>query len=359
MDEALMVDPTDQHDEEERDDLYVHHSFTAEKGQNPLRVDKFLFNFLEDTSRSRIQKAADAGAIHVNGQPVKSNYKVKPGDEVAIVMAEPPREYELIPEEIPLDILHRDEHVIVINKQPGLVCHPGHGNFSGTLVHGLAYLAENLPIGKSGEERPGLVHRLDKNTSGVMVVAASEHAMSHLAKQFFDRTTRREYVAIVWGNVREDEGTITGHIGRSLRDRLQMAVFEDGSEGKHAVTHYKVLQRFGYVTVVSCRLETGRTHQIRVHMKYLGHPLFNDERYGGDKILKGTTFTKYKQFIANCFKACPRHALHAKSLGFTHPATGELQFFESVIPEDMHEVIERFENYTQFNGDGIKKDEEE
>ena len=355
-----MVDPADQHDEEERDDLYVHHSFTAEKGQNPLRVDKFLFNFLEDTSRSRIQKAADARAIHVNGQPVKSNYKVKPGDEVAIVMAEPPREYELIPEEIPLDILYRDEHVIVINKQPGLVCHPGHGNFSGTLVHGLAYLAENLPVGKSsGEERPGLVHRLDKNTSGVMVVAASEHAMSHLAKQFFDRTTRREYVAIVWGNVKEDEGTITGHIGRSLRDRLQMAVFEDGSEGKHAVTHYKVLQRFGYVTVVSCRLETGRTHQIRVHMKYLGHPLFNDERYGGDKILKGTTFTKYKQFIVNCFKACPRHALHAKSLGFTHPATGELQFFESVIPEDMREVIERFENYTQYNGDGIKKDEEE
>jgi 23S rRNA pseudouridine1911/1915/1917 synthase len=222
MDEALMVDPTDQHDEEERDDLYVHHSFTAEKGQNPLRVDKFLFNFLEDTSRSRIQKAADAGAIHVNGQPVKSNYKVKPGDEVAIVMAEPPREYELIPEEIPLDILHRDEHVIVINKQPGLVCHPGHGNFSGTLVHGLAYLAENLPIGKSGEERPGLVHRLDKNTSGVMVVAASEHAMSHLAKQFFDRTTRREYVAIVWGNVKEDEGCLRRRLGRqACRDPLQ------------------------------------------------------------------------------------------------------------------------------------------
>jgi len=354
-----MIDPQDQYEEEERDDLYVHHSFKAEKGQNPLRVDKFLFNFLEDTSRSRIQKAADAGTIHVNGQPVKSNYKVKPGDEVAIVMAEPPREYELVPEEIPLDILYRDEQVIVINKQAGLVCHPGHGNYSGTLVHGLAYLAENLPVGKSGDERPGLVHRLDKNTSGVMVVAASEHAMSHLAKQFFDRTTRREYVAIVWGNVKEDEGTITGHIGRSLRDRLQMAVFEDGSEGKHAVTHYKVLQRFGYVTVVSCRLETGRTHQIRAHMKYLGHPLFNDERYGGDKILKGTTFTKYKQFISNCFKACPRHALHAKSLGFIHPTTGEPQFFESVIPEDMREVIERFENYTHYNGDGIKHDEEE
>ena len=312
----------EQHDSTSNDELYVHHSFTADKGQNPLRVDKFLFNFLEDTSRSRIQKAADAGSIHVNGLPVKSNYKVKAGDTVELVLADPPRDSEIVPENIPLDLLYRDEHVIVVNKEAGLVCHPGHGNYTGTLVHALAYLAENLPVGSSGEERPGLVHRLDKNTTGVMVVAASELAMSHLAKQFYDRTTQREYIAIVWGNVKEDEGTITGHIGRSLSDRLQMAVFEDGSEGKHAVTHYKVLQRFGYVTVVSCKLETGRTHQIRVHMKYLGHPLFNDERYGGDKILKGTTFTKYKQFIINCFKACPRHALHAKSLGFTHPKTG-------------------------------------
>ncbi|MDB9837403.1 RluA family pseudouridine synthase, partial [Schleiferiaceae bacterium] len=312
MDQTLM---DEQHDSTSNDELYVHHSFTADKGQNPLRVDKFLFNFLEDTSRSRIQKAADAGSIHVNGLPVKSNYKVKAGDTVELVLADPPRDSEIVPENIPLDLLYRDEHVIVVNKEAGLVCHPGHGNYTGTLVHALAYLAENLPVGSSGEERPGLVHRLDKNTTGVMVVAASELAMSHLAKQFYDRTTQREYIAIVWGNVKEDEGTITGHIGRSLSDRLQMAVFEDGSEGKHAVTHYKVLQRFGYVTVVSCKLETGRTHQIRVHMKYLGHPLFNDERYGGDKILKGTTFTKYKQFIINCFKACPRHALHAKSLG--------------------------------------------
>ncbi|MBL6658845.1 MAG: RluA family pseudouridine synthase, partial [Cryomorphaceae bacterium] len=291
----------EQHDSTSNDELYVHHSFTADKGQNPLRVDKFLFNFLEDTSRSRIQKAADAGSIHVNGLPVKSNYKVKAGDTVELVLADPPRDSEIVPENIPLDLLYRDEHVIVVNKEAGLVCHPGHGNYTGTLVNALAYLAENLPVGSSGEERPGLVHRLDKNTTGVMVVAASELAMSHLAKQFYDRTTQREYIAIVWGNVKEDEGTITGHIGRSLSDRLQMAVFEDGSEGKHAVTHYKVLQRFGYVTVVSCKLETGRTHQIRVHMKYLGHPLFNDERYGGDKILKGTTFTKYKQFIINCF----------------------------------------------------------
>src|SRR5210317_927974 len=357
MDKAIMIDPQDQYEEEERDDLYVHHSFKAEKGQNPLRVDKFLFNFLEDTSRSRIQKAADAGTIHVNGQPVKSNYKVKPGDEVAIVMAEPPREYELVPEEIPLDILYRDEQVIVINKQAGLVCHPGHGNYEGTLVHGLAFLAENLPVGKQGEERPGLVHRLDKDTSGVMVAAASEWGMSSLAKQFFDRTTSREYVAIVWGDVTEDQGTIEGHIGRSLKDRLQMAVFPDGSEGKHAVTHYKVLQRFGYVTLISCRLETGRTHQIRAHMRYLGHPLFNDERYGGDKILKGTAFSKYKQFISNCFKACPRHALHAKSLGFTHPKTGEQHRYESVLPEDMQEVIRKFENYT--SAVEPHKDEEE
>ena len=347
----------EQHDSTSNDELYVHHSFTADKGQNPLRVDKFLFNFLEDTSRSRIQKAADAGSIHVNSLPVKSNYKVKAGDTVELVLADPPRETEIVPENIPLDLLYRDEHVIVIDKEAGLVCHPGHGNYTGTLVHALAYLAENLPVGSSGEQRPGLVHRLDKNTTGVMVVAASELAMSHLAKQFYDRTTQREYIAIVWGNVKEDEGTITGHIGRSLSDRLQMAVFEDGSEGKHAVTHYKVLQRFGYVTVVSCKLETGRTHQIRVHMKYLGHPLFNDERYGGDKILKGTTFTKYKQFIMNCFKACPRHALHAKSLGFTHPKTGEQPRYESVLPEDMQEVIRKFDAYTS-SVEPINEDEE-
>ena len=328
------------------DELFVHHRFEAEAGQNPLRVDKFLFNFLQDTSRNRIQKAAEAKTIHVNGAAVKSNYKVKAGDVVEVVLGDPPRDKEIVAEDINLNIVHRDEHVIVINKQAGLVCHPGHGNYNGTLVHGLAHLAENLPIGKQGEERPGLVHRLDKNTTGIMVCAASELAMTHLAKQFFDRSTSREYIALVWGNVKEDRGTIEGHIGRSVRDRLQMAVFPDGSEGKHAVTHYEVLQRFGYVTLVRCKLETGRTHQIRAHMKYLGHPLFNDERYGGDKILKGTAFSKYKQFVTNCFKACPRHALHAKSLGFEHPGTGEQMRFESVIPDDMQEVIRKFESYT-------------
>ena len=336
----------EQHDSTSNDELYVHHSFTADKGQNPLRVDKFLFNFLEDTSRSRIQKAADAESIHVNGLPVKSNYKVKAGDTVELVLADPPRDTEIIPENIPLDLLYRDEHVIVVNKEAGLVCHPGHGNYTGTLVHALAYLAENLPIGTSGEERPGLVHRLDKNTTGVMVVAASELAMSHLAKQFYDRTTQREYIAIVWGNVKEDEGTITGHIGRSLSDRLQMAVFEDGSEGKHAVTQYKVLQRFGYVTVVSCKLETGRTHQIRVHMKYIGHPLFHDLEYGGDSILKGTTNSKYKKFIENCFALLPGQALHAKTLGFQHPEKKEQIQLTSELPEGFAAVLEKWDKFT-------------
>jgi len=336
------------HDEDvQLDEIFVHHRLVAEEGQELLRVDKFLLNQLPDTSRTRIQKAAEAGTVTVNGKVVKSSFKVKAGDAIEIVLGDEPRDSDIRPEELPLEIVHRDEHVIVLNKAPGMVCHPGHGNYTGTLVHGLAFLAENLPIGKQGEERPGLVHRLDKDTSGVMVAAASELGMSSLAKQFYDRTTSREYVAIVWGDLEEDEGTIEGHIGRSLKDRLQMAVFPDGSEGKHAVTHYKVLQRFGYVTVVSCKLETGRTHQIRAHMRFLGHPLFNDERYGGDKILKGTSFSKYRQFIMNCFKACPRHALHAKTLGFTHPQSGEHMSFDTVIPEDMMEVIRKFENYTK------------
>lgn len=336
------------HDEDvQLDEIFVHHRLVAEEGQELLRVDKFLLNQLPDTSRTRIQKAAEAGTVTVNGKVVKSSFKVKAGDAIEIVLGDELRDSDIRPEELPLEIVHRDEHVIVLNKAPGMVCHPGHGNYTGTLVHGLAFLAENLPIGKQGEERPGLVHRLDKDTSGVMVAAASELGMSSLAKQFYDRTTSREYVAIVWGDLEQEEGTIEGHIGRSLKDRLQMAVFPDGSEGKHAVTHYKVLQRFGYVTVVSCKLETGRTHQIRAHMRFLGHPLFNDERYGGDKILKGTSFSKYRQFIMNCFKACPRHALHAKTLGFTHPQSGEHMSFDTVIPEDMMEVIRKFENYTK------------
>ena len=340
-----MSTDTNPEEKEQQEELFEHYRFEADKGQNPLRVDKFLNNFLEGTSRNRIQIAAKAGSIHVNETPVKVSYKVKGGDIVQVVFPHAPREIELIAQDIPVPIVYRDEDVIVVNKPAGLVVHPGYGNYSGTLVNALLYVMQNLPMG-SANERPGLVHRLDKNTSGIMVAAGTELAMAHLAQQFFDRTTQRQYVAIVWGDVKVDEGTITGHVGRSLKNRKVMSVFPEGEFGKHAVTHYKVLERFGYVTVVACKLETGRTHQIRVHMKYLGHPLFNDAEYGGDKILKGTSFTKYKQFIANCFETCPRHALHAKSLGFTHPSTKEFMQFDSEIPEDMSAIMEKFRTYT-------------
>jgi 23S rRNA pseudouridine1911/1915/1917 synthase len=343
LEEDELIDDLEQI---EQDELFVHHRFVADKGQKPLRVDKYLMNFLENATRNKVQKAADAGCIHVNKEPVKSNHRVKAGDEVTVVFTYAPRHIELIAENIPLEILYRDEDIVIINKQAGLVVHPGHGNYSGTLVNALMFLFQNLPTGTNTEERPGLVHRLDKNTSGVMVIAANEKAMSHLAKQFFDRTTDREYFAIVWGDLKEDAGTITGHIGRSLKDRKVMSVFADGKHGKHAVTHYRVLERFGYVTVVACKLETGRTHQIRAHFKYLGHPLFNDEEYGGDKILKGTHFTKYKQFIANCFGVCPRHALHAKSLALTHPRTSERLQFSTELPQDMRLLLDKFRGYT-------------
>lgn len=331
---------------DDKEELYEHYRFVADPGQEPLRVDKFLMDRVPNATRNKIQIAAKSGNVHVNGNPIKPNYRVKPADVVAVVMAEPPRDKTIHPEEIPLDILYEDKDVVVMNKQPDLVVHPGHGNYSGTLVNGLMYHFKNLPdLAKHGEPRPGLVHRLDKGTSGVMVVAKNELSMSGLAQQFFDRTTDRLYNAIVWGDFEEDEGRIEGHIGRSLKNRLQMDVFPDGEFGKHAVTHYKVLERFGYVTLVQCKLETGRTHQIRAHMKHIGHPLFNDERYGGDKILKGTTFTKYKQFIQNCFEVMPRPALHAKSLGFTQPATKEQLSFETDLPEDMQIVLEKWRIY--------------
>jgi 23S rRNA pseudouridine1911/1915/1917 synthase len=332
-------------DNDNAEELYEHHRFVADKGQNPLRVDKFLLNFLENTSRNKIQIAAKAGSIRVNEKPVKSNYKVKADDIVQVVFPHAPRQLEIIPQDIPVPIVYRDADVIVVNKPPGLVVHPGYGNYKGTLVNALLHIMQTLPMG-SADDRPGLVHRLDKNTSGIMVAAGTELAMTSLAQQFFDRTTEREYIALVWGDVEEDEGTIIGNVGRSLKNRKVMSVFPEGDYGKHAVTHYKVLERFGYVTKVACKLETGRTHQIRVHMKYLGHPLFNDNEYGGDKILKGTSFTKYKQFIANCFSICPRHALHAKSLGFTHPSTKEFMRFNSELPDDMTAVIEKFRAYT-------------
>ena len=331
--------------EAQDDDLYEHYSFKADKGQQPFRIDKFLMNRIENATRNKIQQAAKNGNIYVNGVTVKQNYKVKAGDEIKVLFAHPPHEYLLTPEKIPLDIVYEDEVLLVVNKPAGMVVHPGHGNYSGTLINALIYHFDNLPINSS--ERPGLVHRIDKDTSGLLVIAKTEHALNHLSKQFFDKSSEREYVALVWGNVEEDEGTVRGHIGRHLRDRLQMAVFEDGSLGKEAVTHYKVLERFGYVTLISCKLETGRTHQIRVHMKYIGHTLFNDERYGGDKILKGTTFTKYKQFVENCFQVLPRQALHAKTLGFEHPVTGTFLRFDTEIPEDMQACIEKWRTYSK------------
>lgn len=329
----------------ENEDLYEHFRFEAGKGQQPLRVDKFLMNLVENATRNKIQKAAEAGNIYINDVPVKSNAKVKSNDVVRVLMEHPPYEYLLEPENIPLNIVFEDDQLLIVNKEPGMVVHPGHGNYSGTLVNALAYHFENLPMNSS--ERPGLVHRIDKDTSGLLVIAKTEQAMTHLTKQFADKTSEREYIALVWGNVVEDEGTIEGNIDRHPKDRMQMAVYPDGSQGKHAVTHYKVLERLGYVTLVSCKLETGRTHQIRVHMKYIGHTLFNDARYGGDIILKGTTFTKYKQFIDNCFKTLPRQALHAKTLGFEHPVTKEFIRFDSELPQDMVDCIDKWRTYAK------------
>lgn len=334
---------TDQ--EELEDELYEHHRFEASKGQAPLRVDKFLMNLVENATRNKIQQAAANGNIFVNNIPVKSNYKVKANDVVRVLLEHPPFENIIIPENIPLDIVYEDDQLLVINKPAGLVVHPGHGNYTGTLVNALAYHFENLPMNSS--ERPGLVHRIDKDTSGLLVVAKTDQAMAFLAKQFEEKTSEREYVALVWGNVVEEEGTVTGYIGRHMKDRMQMACYDNEEYGKWAVTHYKVLERLGYVTLVSCKLETGRTHQIRVHMKHIGHTLFNDERYGGNLILKGTTFTKYKQFIDNCFKTLPRQALHAKTLGFQHPTTKEFMRFDTEIPQDMKECVEKWRVYSK------------
>ena len=332
---------------EEENELYEHYSFVVEKGQKPLRVDKYLMNFIENATRSKIQASAKEDSIRVNGIPVKSSYKVKPSDEIKVMLSHPPYEYLLVPEDIPIDIVYEDDELLVVNKPAGMVVHPGHGNYSGTLINALSFHFENLPT--NSNERPGLVHRIDKDTSGLLVVAKTETAMTHLSKQFFDKTSEREYVALVWGNVEADSGTIEGNIGRHPKNRLQNTVYldDDEAKGKPAVTHYKVLERYGYVTMLSCKLETGRTHQIRVHLKHIGHTLFNDERYGGERILKGTTFTKYKQFVENCFKILPRQALHAKTLGFVHPKTGEFMSFTSEIPEDMQQCIEKWRNYAK------------
>ena len=338
-------DPDEFDDTSEEIEQFEHYRFIADPGQGLLRIDKFLANRIEGTSRNRIQTAADAGSIMVNGIPVRSNYRVKPGEEVTIMMNYPRRELTIIPEDIPLNIVYEDEELMVINKPAGLVVHPGHGNYSGTLVNGLVYKYQNLEIYSGNDPRPGLVHRIDKNTSGLLVVAKTELAKLNLALQFFNKTTKRKYVALVWGNLTTDEGTIEGNIGRSTRNRQIYTVFPKGESGKPAVTHYRVLERLGYVNLVECILETGRTHQIRVHMKHIGHPLFNDDVYGGNVILKGTTFTKYKQFVENCFSLMHGQALHAKILGFVHPATKKEMIFDSELPENFAQMIGKWRNY--------------
>lgn len=332
--------------------LYEHHNIKVDKGQVMMRIDKFILTRISNSTRTKIQQGCDAGNVLVNGKPVKSNYKIKPLDEISIRLNVPPRSTEILPENIPLDIVFEDEYLAIINKPPGMVVHPGYGNYTGTLVNALAYHFNNLPgrpqkISENEEfERIGLVHRIDKNTSGIIMIAKTEQAMNQLSKLFFDRNIDRKYIAIIWGDLKEDTGTIIGNVGRDLKNRKVMAVFPEGSEyGKHAVTHWKVLKRLGYITVIECKLETGRTHQIRVHFKHIGHPLFNDNEYGGDRILKGLNTTKYKQFVENCFALCPRQALHAKTLGFEHPVSGQRMFFDSELPQDMQQVIEKWENF--------------
>lgn len=327
-------------------EMFEHFRFVADPGQVLLRVDKFLVDRMQRTSRNRIQQAAEAGCILVNGNAVKSNYRVKPADVVQIVMDRPRYEFEILAEDIPLDIVYEDDTLMVVNKPAGLVVHPGHGNYSGTLVNALAWHFKDNPDYDVTDPRLGLVHRIDKDTSGLLVVAKTPYAKTHLGKQFFDKTTKREYVAVVWGRPAPPDGTIVGNIGRSLRDRLQMDVFPpESGQGKHAVTHYSVIEPLGHVSVVKCVLETGRTHQIRAHMRHIGHPLFSDARYGGDQILRGERTAKYTQFIHNCLAICPRQALHARTLGFTHPETGEEMFFTADIPADMTALINKFRSY--------------
>jgi len=330
---------------EESNELFEHFRFIVDKRQAPVRIDKYLMSRIENASRNRIQNAARAGNIFVNTKEIKSNYKVRPLDVISIVLAYPPRDTEIYPENIPISIVFEDEDILVINKAAGMVVHPGHGNFTGTLQNAVLFHLQNKPGNPDPEAKPYLVHRIDKNTSGILLIAKNELAQSKLAKQFFNHTINRTYVALVWGNLNEDKGTITGNIGRDIRNRIVMTIYEDEEKGRHAVTHYEVLERFGYVTLVACQLETGRTHQIRVHFKHIGHPLFNDENYGGNTILKGTVFSKYKQFVENCFSLLPRQALHAKSLGFIHPSTGKNVFFDSKLPDDMSSVIEKWRNY--------------
>ncbi|HLW20324.1 MAG TPA: RluA family pseudouridine synthase [Cyclobacteriaceae bacterium] len=334
--------------EDEEISRFEHQRILVDQGQAAVRIDRFLTDRLAHATRNRVQNAIDEGSVQINGEPTKANYKIKPGDVITVMMEEPKRDFEVLPEEISLDILYEDDSLLIVNKEAGMVVHPAHGNWSGTLVNALAHHFKQLPELPGNSGRPGLVHRIDKDTSGVLVIAKSEKAMTHLARQFFDHSIERTYVALVWGEPKEDQGTIDAHIGRSAKNRKIMDVFPDGSQGKNAVTHWKVLRRLRYVSLVQCNLETGRTHQIRAHMKHIGHPLFNDAVYGGDIIRKGTQFAKYKAFIKNCFELLPRQALHAQSLGFIHPVTKEPLHFESPLPSDMAEVLYKWENYVTY-----------
>lgn len=338
--------------QDNNDELYERFSITIDKGQEPLRIDKFLMQRLEGATRNKLQQSINLGMVTVNGKDVKPNYKVKPGDSIVIFSDMSPEETDIVPEKLNLDIVYEDADLIIINKPAGMVVHPGSGNYSGTLLNGISwYLQQQTPgITEDTLPRFGMVHRIDKNTSGLLVLAKTDKAMRHLAKQFFDHTISRKYVALVWGDVAKEEGTIIAHVGRHLRFRKLFEAYPEGDHGKEAITHYKVLERFGYVTLVECVLETGRTHQIRVHMKYLGHPLFNDDFYGGDKIVKGTVYSKYKQFVDNCFDICKRQALHAKTLGFVHPVSGNKMLFETPIPTDMATVIEKWKKYSNTVG---------
>ncbi len=335
--------------EDESEGLFENYRIVVDKGQSLLRIDKFLMDRLEQTSRNKIQQAAKADCIKVNDKPVKSNYKVHPGDVVQLFLPTAPREIEIIPQDIPLNIVYEDDDLIVVNKQSEMVVHPGYGNYTGTLLNALTFHFQGQVDSEGNQIRPLLVHRIDKNTTGLLLIAKNEVAQTYLAKQFYDHSVDRTYNAIVWGDFDEMEGTIEGNIGRSIKDRKVMQIFPDGEYGKYAITHWKVLFRFGYITLIECKLETGRTHQIRAHMKYVRHPLFNDDTYGGDQIIKGTTYSKYKQFVQNCFKILPRQALHAKTLGFIHPTTKKLIQFDSKIPEDMQSVIDKWKAYINYN----------
>lgn len=347
-----MMDEAEINTQDTNDELYERFSIVIDRGQESIRIDKFLVNRIEGATRNKIQKAIDAGMVLVNEKEIKSNYKIRPLDAIIVYSDMDPDDSEVVPEKMDLNIVYEDDDIMIVNKPAGMVVHPGSGNYMGTLLNGVAYyLREKNPnISEELLPRFGLVHRIDKNTSGLLVLAKNDKAMRHLAKQFFNHTVKRHYVALAWGDIINDEGTIVAHVGRNLRFRKLFEAYPEGDHGKEAITHYKVLERFGYVTLVQCILETGRTHQIRVHMKYIGHPLFNDDTYGGDRIVKGTVFTKYKQFVDNCFDICKRQALHAKTLGFIHPTTGEEMFFESPLADDIEQVIEKWKKYSQSIG---------